>query len=89
MTPLHQDPLKKERTPSPVFLPGNSYGQRSMMGYSPCSPKSVGHDLTTTEVDVQDTHHQWHILIFLVDALIGFILENEENGFNLEGKINS
>ena len=88
MTPLDQDPLKKERTLSPVFLPGKSYGQRSMMGYSPCSCKSVGHDLNN------DNRGRWYripitngiILIFLLDALISFILENEENDFNLGGK---
>lgn len=29
------------------------------------------------------------IFIFLVDALISFLIENEENGFNLGEKINS
>ena len=30
----------------PVFLPGGSHGQRSLVGYSPWGCK-VGHDLTT------------------------------------------
>ena len=30
-----EDPLEKERLPTPVFLPGKSYGQRSLAGYSP------------------------------------------------------
>ena len=30
-----EDPLEKEMTPTPVFLPGKSLGQRSLMGYSP------------------------------------------------------
>ena len=34
--PLGQeDPLKKEMEPTPVFLPGESHGQRSLVGYSP------------------------------------------------------
>ena len=35
------DPLEKEMvTHSPVFLPGKSHGQRSLMGYSPWGHKS-------------------------------------------------
>ena len=33
--------------PTPVFLPVKSRGQRSLAGYSPYSPKRVGHDLVT------------------------------------------
>ena len=29
--------------PIPVFLPGKSHGQRSLMGYSPWVHKRVGH----------------------------------------------
>ena len=28
-----EDPLEKEMLPTPVFLPGESHGQRSLMGY--------------------------------------------------------
>ena len=30
--------------PTPVFLPGESHGQRSLVGYSPCGCKRVGHN---------------------------------------------
>ena len=30
-----EDPLEKEMQPTPVFLPGESHGQRSLAGYSP------------------------------------------------------
>ena len=30
-----QDPWRREWQPTPVFLPGESHGQRSMAGYSP------------------------------------------------------
>ena len=30
-----KDPLEKEWPPTPVFLPGESHGQRSPVGYSP------------------------------------------------------
>ena len=38
-----EDPLEKEMITHSVFLPGESHGQKSLMGYSPwCC--SVGHD---------------------------------------------
>ena len=30
-----EDPLEKEMATTPVFLPGESHGQRSLAGYSP------------------------------------------------------
>ena len=35
-----EDPLEKEWLPTPVFLPGKSYGQRSLSGYSPWVAKN-------------------------------------------------
>ena len=32
-------PWKREWLPTPVFLPGEFYGQRSLVGYSPWSHK--------------------------------------------------
>ena len=37
--PGSEDLLEKEMEPTPVFLPGKSYGQRSLVGYRPCSCK--------------------------------------------------
>ena len=34
------DPLEEEWQPTPVFLPGKSHGQRSLVGYSPWGRKS-------------------------------------------------
>ena len=39
-------PWKRERQPVPVFLPGESHGQRSLAGYSPWGHK----EWDTTEV---------------------------------------
>ena len=39
------DPLgypSREQLPTPVFLPGESYGQRSLAGYSPWGHKESG-----------------------------------------------
>ena len=38
-----EDALEKGMTTTPVFLPGESHGQRSLQGYSPCSCR-VGHN---------------------------------------------
>ena len=32
---------------TPVFFPGTSHGQKSLMGYSPWGCKKVGHDLAS------------------------------------------
>ena len=37
--------LEKEMAPLPVFWPGKSHGQRSLVGYCPRGCKRVGHDL--------------------------------------------
>ena len=34
-----EDPLEKEWQPNPVFLPGDSHGERSLVGYSPWGRK--------------------------------------------------
>ena len=34
-------PWRREWQPTPVFLPGESHGQRSLAGYSPCGHKAV------------------------------------------------
>ena len=34
-----EDPLERKWQPTPVFLPGESHGQRSLVGYSPRGPK--------------------------------------------------
>ena len=36
-----EDPLEKGMTTPPVFLPGESHGQRSLAGYSPWSCKEL------------------------------------------------
>ena len=38
-----EDPLEKEIQPTPVPLPGESHGWRSLVGYSPWG-RIVGHD---------------------------------------------
>ena len=40
-------PSRRKWKPTLVFLLGKSYGQRSLVGYSPWGRKRVGHDLVT------------------------------------------
>ena len=35
-----EDPLEEEMAPTPVFLPGESHGWRSLAGHSPCGCES-------------------------------------------------
>ena len=35
-------PLRREWLPTPVFWPGESHGQRSLVGYSPWCHKELG-----------------------------------------------
>ena len=42
-------PWRRKRHPTPVLFPGKSHRQRNLAGYSPWSPKRVGHDLETKQ----------------------------------------
>ena len=44
-----EDPLQKEMVTTPVFLPGESHGQRSLEGYNPWGHKRAGHDKATKQ----------------------------------------
>ena len=39
LIPGSGSPWKRAWQPTPVFLPGESHGQRSLVGYSPCGCK--------------------------------------------------
>ena len=39
-----EDPRRRKRLPTPVFLPGESHGQRSLAGSSSWGHKNVRHD---------------------------------------------
>ena len=42
-------PWRRTWQPTPVFLPGKSRRQRSLVGYSPWGRKRVEHDLVTEQ----------------------------------------
>ena len=39
LSPGWEDPREEEMASTPVFLPGESHGERSLVGYSPSSRK--------------------------------------------------
>ena len=50
-------PWRKKWKPTPVFLPGKSHGQRSLVGYSPLGHQRLRHDLAS-EQQQQNTRPQ-------------------------------
>ena len=48
--------LIRKWQPTPVFLPGESHGQRSLLGYSPWGSQKIGHDLATKQKWQQQQH---------------------------------
>ena len=65
-----EDPLEKRMAPTPVFLPGESHRQRSLVGYRPWGHK----ESDMTEVTEQAHLHQetWSIR-YLKILCSGFI----------------
>ena len=51
-----EDPLEKGMSFTPVFLPGESHRQMSLVGYSPWGGKKSD----TTEQLTLHFHRQWH-----------------------------
>ena len=48
-TQVRKIPWRRKWQPTPVFLPGESHGQRSLEGSSPWGCKRVRHDLVTKQ----------------------------------------
>ena len=46
---VRKTPWRRAWQPTPVFLPGDSHGQSSLVGYSPWVCKRVRHDLVTEQ----------------------------------------
>ena len=54
-----EDPLEKGMALTPVFLPGESHGQRSLVGYRPWGHKES--DATERLTHVTPTLHAGHV----------------------------
>ena len=55
-----EDPLEKEMATTPVFLPGEFHGQRSLMGYNPWGRK----ELNTTKRLTLSLSHTFYNFIY-------------------------
>ena len=53
-----EKPLEKEMAPTPVFLPGESHGQRSLVG---CSPWGCKESDTTEQARMHACAHQYRV----------------------------
>ena len=49
--PGQEDPWRRKWQPTPVFLPGESHGQRSLVGYSPWGHKELDTSEHKTELN--------------------------------------
>ena len=52
-------PWRREWLPTPVFLSGESQGQRDVVTYSPQGHKRVGHDLATKQQQCKHFNSHW------------------------------
>ena len=60
-----EDPLEKGMATHPVFLPGESHGERSLVGYSPWDHR-VGHDWATNTHTHTHTHTDLNIKFYFL-----------------------
>ena len=51
-----EDPLEKEMAPTPVFLPGETHGRRSLVGYS---PRGLKESDTTEWLHFKESREEW------------------------------
>ena len=69
-------PWKRKWQPTPVFLPGKSYGQRSQVGCSPLGCKRVRLDLATKQ--------QWYLIVFLICIYLMMKVKEESEKVGLK-----
>ena len=62
-----EDPLRRAWQPTPVFLPGESHGQRSLAGYSPlgCKESDRTEQLTLTVYQFSSVQSLSHVWLFV------------------------
>ena len=86
-TKVRKIPRRKTWQPAPVFLPGESHGQRSLAGYSPCSQRGVrrdGSDLARKHLCFPVSGAQGLVLSFLCEvssSLLYSLNTRPRNGF--------
>ena len=59
-------PCRRKWQPTLVFLPGESHGQWSLTGYSPCCRRRAGHDLAMEQQTSNNTSQWYHDSVFIL-----------------------
>ena len=49
-------PWRRKWQPTPIILPGESHGQRNLVGYNPPGRERVKHDLATKQQQPTENH---------------------------------
>ena len=62
--------------PTPVFLHGESHGQRSLEGYSPQESQGVRHDLSNLALSIHQCY--WHYFEAATENQKFYLLKREE-----------
>ena len=57
-----EDPLEEGTQPTPVFFPGESHGQRNLVGYSPWGHKESG-TMEETECLGAHVYTPMHVMV--------------------------
>ena len=78
-----EDPLEKRRATTPIFLPGESHGQRSLVGYSPEGHKES--DMTEVTEHSVSSHKGMDFKVTVTEIL--HCLDNILYLSNMEGKL--
>ena len=63
--------------PTPVFLPGESHGQKSMVGYSPWGHKEL--DMTEWLTHIAVLYIPIKYLLILVNLVLAYVFKNGQN----------
>jgi len=72
MQETQENPLEKKMATTPVFLPGESHGQRSLVGYSPWGRKRVRHNWITKHKQQYSIVYMCHIF-FIHSSIDGHL----------------
>ena len=63
LIPVFKILWRKAWQPTPLFLPGESHGQKSLVGFNPWGCKRVGHNLATKQQQHTELKPHWNGLI--------------------------
>ena len=65
-------PWRRKWRPTPVFLPRESHGQRSLAGYSPPESQRLGHDWMTEHINISTSSAEGLPLVCVISVVLRF-----------------